>query len=535
MARAGGTPKPAVPRGLLAVLAIGAVATLFAALPYPTFDLERHAVPKELALVATAGLSSWLLVRAARGVALGRTELALLAYAACTVVSLAAAERWWPGLRAAGVTLAGIAVYSAASALGRAGRARLLLAALAIVAALAVATALAQAYGMESELFSRSRAPGGVFGNRNFMAHAAAASLALLIPTVLRARRGGVAAALIVAPVLMAGIVISRSRAAWLACAVGGVALLVAAALGGNLARGAAGRRRLVALAAALAVGAAVAVLVPNRLDWRSDDPYLESLRGVADYRSGSGRGRIVQYRHTVEMLRDNPLLGVGPGNWPVAYPRYTRPGDPAFAAGQPMPTNPWPSSDWVGIAAERGLPAFAMLVLAGTLLTARAVSRLERDTDRGAAAVGGLALLAVTLVIGCFDAQLLLPVPTLLIMGGIGAMLPAERTAARRALTDRARSTAAVTVVAVSCVFGGRLLLELTAMQLYERGGELRVFAAKVDPGNYRIRALLAQRAAGSGRCADARAWAAAATRLMPDTPFPQEIARRCGRTTAR
>ena len=523
-----------VPRGVLGVLALGALATLLAALPYETFDLERHAVPKELALVGTAAISAWLLVRRPRAVVLGRAEIALLACAIWTMASLVAAERWWPGIRAAGVTLAGIAVFLAASATGRAGRGRLLLGALALAAALAVATALAQAYGIDSALFSRSRAPGGVFGNRNFMAHAGAVALALLVPAVLRGGRAGSAVALATAGALMAGIVMSRSRAAWLAAAVGAVAFIVAALLAGELARGAGGRRRIAALAGALAIGAAVAVLVPNRLDWRSDAPYLESLRGVADYRSGSGRGRLVQYRHSLEMVRDNPLLGVGPGNWSVAYPRYTRPGDPAFAAGQPVPTNPWPSSDWVGIAAERGLPGLALLVIAGVLLTARAVARLTGKPDRRAAAVGGLTVLAVTLVIGCFDAQLLLPAPTLLILAGLGALLPAENPALPGSLGEAARRRLAMVVVVLGCVVGGRLLVEATAMHLYEQGGDLRMLAPKVDPGNYRIRALLARNAADAGRCAEARRWAAAASARIPDAPFPKAVARRCGATRA-
>jgi O-antigen ligase len=530
MTRSAGTPNSTLPRGVLGVLTLGAVVTLLAALPYPTFDLERHAVPKELALLVAAGCSGWLLIRRGGALVLGRTEFMLGAYGIWTMLSLVAAERWWPGIRAAGVTVAGLAIFVAASAAARAGRARVLLGVLAIAAALAVGTALAQAYGAESELFSGSRAPGGVFGNRNFMAHAAVVALALLVPAILRAGRAGSLVALATAAALTAGVVMSRSRAAWLAAAAGAVALIAAAWLAGELARGSGGRRRIAALAGALALGAAVAVLVPNRLQWRSDAPYLESLRGVADYRSGSGRGRLVQYRHTLEMVRDHPVTGVGPGNWPVAYPRYTRPGDPAFAAGQPVPTNPWPSSDWVGIAAERGLPALVLLVAAGVLLTARAVSRLGGKPDRRAAAVGGLALLGVVLVIGCFDAQLLLPAPTFLIMGGLGALLPAEKPLLRWSPSEQARGRLAIAIVAMGCVAGGRLAVELTAMHLYERGGERRVLAAKVDPGNYRIRALLARGAADAGRCADARRWAREASARFPDAPFPKAVARRCG-----
>ena len=57
-------------------------------------------------------------------------------------------------------------------------------------------------------------------------------------------------------------------------------------------------------------------------------------------------------------------MLGVGPGNWPVHYPRYMSPGDPSFDADDMIPTNPWPSSDWMALLAERGLPAFVLLIL---------------------------------------------------------------------------------------------------------------------------------------------------------------------------
>ena len=535
MARGGDTPRTTVPRGVLGVLALGAFATLLAALPYPTFDLERHAVPKELALMVAASLAAWLLVRRAGSIVTGRAELVLLGYGAWTIAALIVAERWWPGIRATGVTLAGIAVFAAASAVARAGRGRILLAVLALAATVAAGTALAQAYGAESALFSRSRAPGGVFGNRNFMAHAGVVALALLVPAVLRAGRAGSAVALATAAPLMAGIVISRSRAAWLAALIGAAALFAAALVGGELRRGAGGRRRLLMLAGALGIGAAMAVLVPNRLEWRSDAPYLESLRSVTDYRTGSGAGRLVQYRHTLEMVRDNPLLGVGPGNWAVAYPRYTRPGDPAFAAAHPVPTNPWPSSDWVGIAAERGIPALGLMIAAGVLLAGRAMSRLRGKSEERAAALGGVALLAVVLVIGCFDAQLLLPAPTILIMAGLGALLPADRPAARPALGERARRRAMMAIMIAGGLCTGRLALETAAMHLYEQGGEMRVLAAKVDPGNYRIRALLAQRAAGEGRCAEARRWAAAATARMPHAPFPRAATRRCGNSAGR
>ena len=125
--------------------------------------------------------------------------------------------------------------------------------------------------------------------------------------------------------------------------------------------------------------------------------------------------------------------------------------------------------------------------------------------------------------------AQLLLAAPTFLIMTGLGALLPAGAEALRRPLSDAARRKLGIAVLAATAVLSGRLLLEAGAMRLYEQGGETRVLAAKVDPGNYRIRALLAQSAARRGRCGEARTWAAAASARMPDADFPRIVVRRC------
>src|SRR5262249_56191534 len=85
-------------------------------------------------------------------------------------------------------------------------------------------TGLAQAYGLvTTNLASMSRAPGGTFGNRNFMAHLVAIGLPVLLYLALEARSqarfvlGGAGACLAVA-----ALVLSRSRAAWLAAGVAG-------------------------------------------------------------------------------------------------------------------------------------------------------------------------------------------------------------------------------------------------------------------------------------------------------------------------
>src|SRR5438128_1070622 len=75
-------------------------------------------------------------------------------------------------------------------------------------------------------LFSLNRAPGGTFGNRNFMAHLCVIVFPALLVTTLRSRTPrsfgwwtfGIAA-------VMGALVLSRSRAAWLGLIAGAIVL----------------------------------------------------------------------------------------------------------------------------------------------------------------------------------------------------------------------------------------------------------------------------------------------------------------------
>ena len=113
-------------------------------------------------------------------------------------------------------------------------------------------------------------------------------------------------------------------------------------------------------------------------------------------------------------MALDHPVLGVGPGNWPVHYPKYMSPGDPSFDADDAIPTNPWPSSDWMAMLSERGLPASLLLLLVGGSIALAAWARIRRRARRPPE-LGDLTIVATLIalvVVGAFDAVLLLPAP---------------------------------------------------------------------------------------------------------------------------
>ncbi|MFI5246471.1 MAG: O-antigen ligase family protein, partial [Gemmatimonadales bacterium] len=273
----------------------------------------------------------------------------------------------------------------------------------------------------------------------------------------------------------------------------------------------------------------------PNSLDWRSDSPYLDSVKGVVDFRAGSGRGRLAQYANSAKLAAAHPLLGAGPGNWPVTYPKFAPASDPSLLETTGMTANPWPSSDWVAALSERGAPAFVALAafvvfLLGGALKARYDS--ERSPDERLAALTGAGVVLIAAMEGGFDAVLLLPAPAIVVWAAAGALLApgAERGAVFPSSGRRivlGLSFAAFTVVA--CVLGER---RIQAMRLYEVGSSSAIESALAkDPGSYRIQMRAAEYFLSRGQCPRAQAHARAARDLFPYSPGPRHVLSQCGR----
>jgi hypothetical protein len=333
--------------------------------------------------------------------------------------------------------------------------------------------------------------------------------------------------------VVVAALVLTRSRAGWIAFGAVMIIFLLAMLAARPLRRHARSWARIGGILLLMGGGVAAAILTPNALRWVSENPYLESVRGVANYQEGSGRGRLIQYRQSLGMLGDHPLLGVGPGNWPVAYPAYAAPGDPSLdrsAAG--TTSNPWPSSDWIAIVTERG-PLAALLLAAALLgIGASGLRRLlrARDPDEALVAAALLGTLAAAVVAGIFDAVLLLAAPTLLVWAALGALWsPREPDSPPASVPPRGGlRTAALLVVALAAGAGAvRSAGQLGAMALHARGDtEALVRAARLDPGNYRMHLRLAERGSREQRCRHARA----AHALFPEARAARGLARGCG-----
>jgi O-antigen ligase len=537
------TAAPTTPeRVAAAVLVLGGFAVVLAALPFKQFDLERFYVPKELALFLTAAAAAVCLLDRARQLAIGWVDVLLAGWLAISVVSAAAASNWWLATRAVGVSLAGATTFWVARALGRTRLAYPVAAGLAGACVAASATALLQAYGLvESEYISLSRAPGGTLGNRNFVAHLAAIGLPALVLIVLESRRPlGVILGALGAGVASWMLVLSRTRAAWLGLALSGGVLLLGAWRYRHLVMSGKGGRRLIFIAVCAGAGALAALALPNRLRWRTEsNPYLETALGVVNFREGSGRGRVIQFRNSVELAVKSPVLGVGPGNWSVEYPRVAEPGDPSLNS-EGMTSNPWPSSDWAAFLSERGLPAFALLVGVFLALGADALRKLltARTPTEAREALALAGTLLVTAVVGAFDAVLLLGAPSLIAWALFGILAP-PGIRWTRSLSEGTRHTLLVAAATIGAVLIVRSSSQIIAMSVYPELGmramgplaHLRAIerASRADPGSYRLHMRAAVGHADRGNCRRARVHAEAARYLYPRAPEPGRILRRC------
>ena len=519
----------------LRVLQVGAIAVVLAALPYKLFDLDRFFVPKELVLHVTALVAVLLCAFRAPRWPLARVDQLLALFVALGLLSALFATNWWLAGRAVAVSISGAACFWAARSLARSGYERQLVSAIALASVIGAATALLQAYGVSVDYFSLNRAPGGTFGNRNFMAHISAIAMPALVLSALFARsRGAYFRWTVGLGFVSAALILSRSRAAWLALIVCAVVMLPLGLVALRGSEGAVRGGRLALLPVAAAVGAALALLLPNTLDWRSDSPYLDTARSVVDYKAGSGAGRLVQYKNTLRMSVHHPLFGVGPGNWSVQYPKFASPDDPSMSSEE-MTANPWPSSDWMTFLSERGVAAFIMLLLAMMALVADGLRGVRNglDAEQRLAACALLGTIAVLLVVGSFDAVLLLPVPALIAWSLLGALSQPSRERAAVDMPIPKRLLALAVIAGLGAIVVLRSASQASAMALYTGTTRASVLerASATDPGSYRIHIRLAEAYLQRGNCTKVRVHATAARKLFPSAPEPRRLLADCGR----
>lgn len=515
-------------------LVTGVIAVMLVALPLKVFELDRYFVPKELVLHLVALTGSIFLLAKRSSVRESRLDLLLLVFVVWNVASAIFATNHWAAQRALALSTSSVLVFLYARRAGASGDFRPVLVACAIATVCAAAAGLAQAYGIRSDYFSLNRAPGGLFGNRNFVAHVCAIGLpALLWATVTARRSTGVIAGSVGGAVVTAALILSRSRAAWLALAACLVILIVGMIASRSYWRGAGVEPRLGQFVLACAVGACLAIALPNSLNWNSDSPYLDSAKGMVEYKKGSGRGRLAQYENSLKMSAAHPILGVGPGNWPVQYTRYA-PGGDASLASDGMTANPWPSSDWIAMISERGFVAAAALLAFFTGLFFSAFRRWSwlDDCELVLARLVLAGTIAATMVVSAFDASLLLAAPALLVWSVVGASAGVGQRTTASVQPEFQWRWVLLIMFFVAAIGVARSGTQTAAMWQVGQGGQRAgwIRGATWDPGSYRINLRVAELYANRGRCKASREYALRARDLYPHAAAPRRILRRCG-----
>lgn len=534
--QASGSPSP-IPapsrreKLALRILQCGAIAAAIAAAPFPEYELDRFLVPKEWILHGAALSAAGLLLPNFRRSAFTRIDLLLVTFVGLGILSALLATNPWVAMRAVALSGSSVILFQAARVLRELGLAPSLLRALAGAVVLGAATSVAQAYGLETALFSEDRAPGGTLGNRNFVAHLTAFGFPVLLLCALQARHlaGYALGGMIVAGSLL----MTRSRAGWLAFG-GALFILLLAMLGSRMLRSdRAGLKRLIILGTLGGAGILGVVLLPNDLQWNSDNPYLESAQGLVNFQEGSGRGRILQYGQSLRMAVAEPFLGVGPGNWPVRYPEYALPQDPSLDSTAPGATaNPWPSSDWIAFLSERGFPAAVTLALALLGIAFAGVRGVLRAQDRSEAfqSAALVATLVAAGVAGMLDAVLLLALPSYLVWLSLGLLWPSESVRSL-ALPGRVRSAIILALLVTSGIGMIRSSAQIASMAIYttQESTEWLRRAAMIDPGNYRLHLRLARSSGGASRPVRCE-HALAALGLFPNAEAPRNLSNGCG-----
>jgi O-antigen ligase len=511
---------------------IAVIAAVVIALPYKLFELDRYFVPKELVLNAAALIVATGLVVKRRSLQFDLVDGLIALFLLWSVASAIFASNHWLAQRSLAISISGAVVFWGARSIAPISY-RSILAACATATVCTAAFCLAQAYGLDTEYFSANRVPGGTFGNRNFVAHIAAIGLPTLAWCTVTARKQVGALLGSLGTALIAGaLVLSRSRGAWLAVAASAAVLLIPLIASRRYWGGSHIGGRFARLLLATAIGGMIALALPNSLNWNSESPYLDSARGMIDYKKGSGRGRVAQYKNSLRMAASNPVFGVGPGNWPVEYVRYAPAGDPSLT-DEKMTANPWPSSDWVAFVSERGLIPTIALLSAFVMLffsSLRRWSELESpDAVLAQCVLAGT--IVATIVVSAFDVVLILGAPSLLVWSILGATSGLRRGAKAVEVSSRTLGFAAGALLVASLIAVVRSATQMMAMTSVGRGGYTAgwVEGAMWDPGSYRINYRVAELYSRRGRCSIARGYAKQAVSLFPNSPQAKRMARNC------
>jgi hypothetical protein len=449
------------------------------------------------------------------------------------IVAVNAYESW----RALAGFGAGLAVFMLARAAAAESDPERLYRGLCAIIAVVSALVLLEAWGAIPFVSEPGRRPGATFGNRNLVARVLCLTLPLVCRQLFLADSVTVRRLFIsIASASIAAIVMSRSRGAWL------VTLVVAAGMpvvwrvtspSVNVEYFMAGTRRW---ALAVLSGIALALLVPNRLDWSAQD-FASSARRSLDYETGTGRERLRQAEVTWDMIASSPL-GIGPGNWSIVYPRYAGRDDPSLTPNGLFPGPRVPRGDALSLGAEFGLVGIATGITVAVFIVFLALRNLRNSPNcmRGTAVMLIFVVLAA-LLLGLIEPVLRLS-PSLgllavVVGAGIGDLLRLNGYIPIARLRISYLRAIMLGLVIASLSFADAARRDLTALRIISSldSPDDLYRAVAVSPNNYEARMMAAYVLIRADQCDLAIPHLEHANRLQPYADAVKTLSMSCGR----
>lgn len=521
---------------LALVLSVGFGACVFVYIPSFPSQPELFTLPKEIALHATALVVAPILAMSPRRT-LDVPNLIAAGYLLLGLTSvLLAGGNSSLGWRTLGITASMSLVFWSARVAGSSKLPSRILIVLTILAA----TISLQSYGVIPDFSLAGRSPGATIGNRNEAARmlVLAASLYWMC-AMLADKTREFYLVLFYAGLATMAVTITRARTAWLGAATvaGLICLILVSARSHQM------RQRTGVFAIVVVIAVILAVTLPSHLKWNSNQPYAGTLRRIMSIDQGTGKGRVIQIENTLRMAADHPVLGVGPGNWPLRYAEYASENDPSYRPETPFPTDRLAQSDWAGTLAERGFPA-ELLLLTGLLVLIVNGIRLTADSAESVwpNLIPPVAIAISWLIMGVGDPISQLPVGGFSIGLGLGMFTPvavsssAEQSllATRRKIQSgiglRAAVATAAVITGIALTHTLRLVESTEILSTAETIADFER-AVAVDPSNYEARIAVAFRLMRNGECARAGIQLYKAAKLRPDASPERLLLQNCVR----
>ncbi|HVF81678.1 MAG TPA: O-antigen ligase family protein [Flavisolibacter sp.] len=224
-----------------------------------------------------------------------------------------------------------------------------------------------------------SEMPYGLMVHRTLFGSAQALLLPFAIFVLYRAPKAWKAVGIVAITGIITSVLISQSRSAWLAAAAAIVSTFILIIIFSPQNR----KKWIMAIVTGLFLITFVIALV---LTTDKDGTISKSIKERAsrlihitsDINSVS-TGRLKLWAKSLQLFKQHPVVGVGPGNWHLAIPVYTDENS-AWAYGQQVPS--WPHNVYLQVACETGVPGAVLFFCMLVLLTIVALKTIANSTS---------------------------------------------------------------------------------------------------------------------------------------------------------